>query len=96
MLLTHPFPRESRMDIHKNAPLTPLSRAELVRRVLEQRQTRKAVAELAKLLPSSAQTLLAPYSSGMRAKLLAHLISPLASNSASTRSGSWRNSCRQP
>ena len=44
MLLTHPFPRESRMDIHKNAPLTPLSRAELVRRVLEERQTRKAVA----------------------------------------------------
>ena len=32
------------MDIHKNAPLTPLSRAELVRRVLEERQTRKAVA----------------------------------------------------
>ena len=32
------------MDIHKNARLTPHSRAELVRRVLEQRQTPKAVA----------------------------------------------------
>ena len=32
------------MDIHKNARLTPHSRAELVRRVLEERQTRKAVA----------------------------------------------------
>jgi transposase InsO family protein len=32
------------MNIHKNAPLTPLSRAELVRRVLEQGQTPKAVA----------------------------------------------------
>ena len=32
------------MNIHKNAQLTPLSRAELVRRVLEDRQTPKAVA----------------------------------------------------
>ena len=32
------------MDIHKNARLTPHSRAELVRRVLEEGQTRKAVA----------------------------------------------------
>ena len=32
------------MDIHKNARLTPHSRAELVRRVLEERQTPKAVA----------------------------------------------------
>ncbi len=32
------------MDIHKNARLTPHSRAELVRRVLEERQTRMAVA----------------------------------------------------
>ena len=32
------------MDIHKNAPLTPLGRAELVRRVLEEGQTRTAVA----------------------------------------------------
>jgi len=32
------------MDIHKNAQLTPLSRAELVRRVLEEGQTPKAVA----------------------------------------------------
>jgi transposase len=32
------------MDIHKNARLTPHSRAELVRRVLIQRQTTKAVA----------------------------------------------------
>ena len=32
------------MDIHKNARLTPHSRAELVHRVLEQRQTPKAVA----------------------------------------------------
>ena len=32
------------MDIHKNARLTPLSRAELVRRILEDRQTPKAVA----------------------------------------------------
>ena len=32
------------MDIHKNARLTPHSRAELVRRVFEERQTPKAVA----------------------------------------------------
>src|SRR5215475_3238298 len=32
------------MDIHKNARLTPHSRAELVRRVLQERQTPKAVA----------------------------------------------------
>ena len=32
------------MDIHKNARLTPHSRAELVRRVLEEEQTPKAVA----------------------------------------------------
>jgi len=32
------------MDIHKNARLTPLSRAELVRRVLQERQTPKVVA----------------------------------------------------
>lgn len=32
------------MDIHKNAPLTPISRAELVRRVLEEGQPRAAVA----------------------------------------------------
>ncbi len=31
------------MDIHKNARLTPHSRAELVRRVLEGNQTRAAV-----------------------------------------------------
>ena len=32
------------MDIHKNARLTPHSRAELVRRALEDGQTPKAVA----------------------------------------------------
>ena len=32
------------MDIHKNARLTPLSRGDLVRRVLIERQTPKAVA----------------------------------------------------
>jgi hypothetical protein len=32
------------MDIHKNARLTPHSRAELVRRVLEEQQSPKAVA----------------------------------------------------
>ena len=32
------------MDIHKNARLTPHSRAELVRRVVERGQTSKAVA----------------------------------------------------
>ncbi len=32
------------MDIHKNAPLTPRGRAELVRRVLEEQQTPRAVA----------------------------------------------------
>lgn len=32
------------MDIHKNARLTPHSRAELVRRVLEERQNRTTVA----------------------------------------------------
>ena len=32
------------MDIHKNARLTPHSRAELVRRVLEEQQSAKAVA----------------------------------------------------
>ena len=32
------------MDMHKNARLTPHSRAELVRRVLEAGQTPKAVA----------------------------------------------------
>jgi hypothetical protein len=32
------------MDIHKNARLTPRGRAELVRRVLELGQSRKAVA----------------------------------------------------
>jgi transposase InsO family protein len=36
--------REDRMDIHKNARLTPHSRAELVRRVLEEGQPPKAVA----------------------------------------------------
>ena len=33
------------MDIHKNAPLTPISRAELVRRVLEEGQSRTTVAK---------------------------------------------------
>ena len=33
------------MDIHKNARLTPLSRAELVRRVVEEGQSPNAVAE---------------------------------------------------
>ena len=32
------------MNIHKNARLTPHSRAELVRRVVEERQSRQAVA----------------------------------------------------
>ena len=32
------------MDVHKNARLTPRSRAELVRRVVEQGQSPKAVA----------------------------------------------------
>ncbi len=32
------------MDIHKNAPLTPLGRADLVRRVVEDGQIPKAVA----------------------------------------------------
>ena len=32
------------MNVHKNARLTPHSRAELVRRVMEQHQTPKAVA----------------------------------------------------
>ena len=36
--------RGDQMDIHKNARLTPRSRAELVRRVLIERQTPKAVA----------------------------------------------------
>jgi transposase InsO family protein len=35
---------ENRMDIHKNARLTPRSRAELVRRVLVERQSKSAVA----------------------------------------------------
>ena len=44
MLLTHPFPREDRMDVHKNAPLTPRGREELVRRVLVDKQSPAAVA----------------------------------------------------
>ncbi len=32
------------MDIHKNAPLTPLGRADLVRRVVEDGQIPRAVA----------------------------------------------------
>ena len=39
------------MDIHKNARLTPHSRAELVRRVLEEGQTRKAVATALRVCP---------------------------------------------
>ena len=37
--------KEDRVDIHKNARLTPHSRAELVRRVLEQGQSSSAVAD---------------------------------------------------
>ena len=44
MLSTHPFPRRDRVNIHKNARLTPHSRAELVRRVIDDGQTPKAVA----------------------------------------------------
>ena len=36
--------KENRMDIHKNAPLTPLGRADLVRRMVEDGQIPKAVA----------------------------------------------------
>lgn len=41
------------MDIHKNARLTPHSRAELVRRVLEERQTRAAVATAFGICPKT-------------------------------------------
>ena len=44
MLSKHLFPRKDRMDMHKNAPLTPRGREELVRRVLVERQTPRAVA----------------------------------------------------
>ena len=44
MLQRRQISKEDRMDIQKNARLTPHSRAELVRRVLEERQTRTAVA----------------------------------------------------
>ncbi len=44
MLLKHPFPEGDRMNIHKNARLTPHSRAELIRRLREEGQSPKAVA----------------------------------------------------
>jgi transposase-like protein len=43
-LLKLQFSREDRMNVHKNARLTPRSRAELVRRVLNERQPPVAVA----------------------------------------------------
>ena len=41
------------MDIHKNARLTPHSRAELVRRVLEDRQRPNAVARAFGICPKT-------------------------------------------
>ncbi|WP_369007689.1 helix-turn-helix domain-containing protein, partial [Kingella denitrificans] len=41
------------MDIHKNASLTPRSRAELVRRVVELGQSPKAVATAFGLCPKT-------------------------------------------
>ncbi len=38
MLPTHPYPREDRMDMHKNAPLTPRGREEPVRWGLVEKQ----------------------------------------------------------
>ena len=42
------------MNIHKNARLTPHSRAELVRRVVEEQQSRQAVALAVAFAPCSA------------------------------------------
>ena len=50
MLPTHPFPRRDRMDIHKNARLTPLGRERLVR-LIERGHTPQHVASSALLRP---------------------------------------------
>ena len=49
------------MDIHKNARLTPHSRADLVRRVLEEKQTPKAVATAFGVCPKTVRKWVARY-----------------------------------
>ncbi len=53
MVLKPQCSKEDRMDIHKNARLTPHSRADLVRRVLEEKQTPKAVATAFGICPKT-------------------------------------------